>query len=80
MAAWLKKPTAVLTGHAMFLVTMIATGYSLLIIGAPGQLIGAAGLTLGSLTSSATIRLLLMRARERALPVGQTTTSLGQIR
>ena len=80
LAAWLKKPTAVLTGHGMFLITIIVAGFTLLLLGTPGQVIGAVGLTLGSLASSVTIRLLLMRAKERAFPVGQTTTSLGQIR
>ncbi len=80
LAAWLKKPTTVLTGHGVFLLTIIVAGFTLLMLGTPGQLIGAVGLTLGSLASSATMRLLLMRARERAFPVGQTTTSLGQIR
>ena len=80
LAAWLKKPTTVLTGHGMFLITIIVAGFTLLMLGTPGQVIGAVGLTLGSLASSATMRLLLMRARERAFPVGQTTTSLGQIR
>ena len=80
LAAWLKKPTTVLTGHGMFMVTIVVAGFSLLLFGAPGQIIGAVGLTLGSLASSATMRLLLMRAKERAFPVGQTTTSLGQIR
>ena len=80
LAAWLKKPTSVLTGHGMFLATIAVSGFTLLILGAPGQIIGAVGLTLGSLASSATMRLLLVRARERAFPVGQTTTSVGQVR
>jgi hypothetical protein len=80
LAAWLKKPTTVLTGHGMFMVTIIIAGFTLLVLGTPGQIIGAVGLTLGSLVSSATMRLFLMRARESALPVGQTTTSVGQIR
>jgi hypothetical protein len=80
LAAWLKKPTTVLTGHGMFMATIVVAGFTLLLIGTPGQIIGAIGLTLGSLVSSATMRLLLMRAKERAFPVGQTTTSLGQIR
>jgi len=80
LAAWLKKPTTVLAGHGIFLLTIIVAGFTLLMLGTPGQLIGAVGLTLGSLASSATMRLLLMRAKERAFPVGQTTTSLGQIR
>jgi hypothetical protein len=80
LAAWLKKPTTVLTGHGIFMLTIIVAGFTLLMLGTPGQVIGAVGLTLGSLASSATMRLLLIRARERAFPVGQTTTSLGQIR
>ena len=80
LAAWLKKPITVLSGHAMFMCTIIATGFGLLYLGAPGQLIGPLGLTLGSLVSSATIRILLDRGKESAIPVGQTTTSVGQIR
>ncbi len=80
LAAWLKKPITVLSGHAMFMGTIIATGFGLLYLGAPGQLIGPLGLTLGSLASSATIRILLDRGKESAIPVGQTTTSVGQIR
>jgi hypothetical protein len=64
----------------MFLITIIVAGFTLLMLGTPGQVIGAVGLTLGSLASAATMRLLLARARERAIPVGQTTTSLGQVR
>jgi hypothetical protein len=49
-------------------------------LGTPGQLIGPVGLTLGSLASSATMRIALGRGKESAIPVGQTTTSIGQIR
>jgi hypothetical protein len=80
LAAWLKKPITVLTGHAMFMVTIIATGFVLLFLGTPGYLIGPVGLTLGSLASSGTMRILLDWGKESALPVGQTTTSVGQIR
>jgi hypothetical protein len=80
LAAWLKKPSTVLSGHGMFMTTIALCGFTLLILGAPGQIIGAVGLTLGSLASSATIRLLLVRAKHRAFPVGQTTTSVGQVR
>jgi len=80
LAAWLKKPTTVLAGHAVFMTTIIVTGFTLLNLGMPGQLIGPVGLTLGSLASSATMRMLLARAKESAFPVGQTTTSVGQIR
>ncbi len=80
LAAWLKKPITVLTGHAMFMGTIIATGFALLFFGTPGQYIGPLGLTLGSLASSATMRIMLDRGKESTLPVGQTTTSVGQIR
>jgi hypothetical protein len=80
LAAWQKKPVAVLTGHALFLATIITTGFTLLNIGVPGHLIGPVGLTLGSLASSATMRIFLDRVKARPVPVGQTTTSVGQIR
>jgi len=80
LAAWLKKPTTVLAGHAVFMAAVIATGFALLNLGLPAQLIGPLGLTIGSLASSATMRLALNRAKERGFPVGPTTTSVGQIR
>ena len=80
LAAWLKKPATVLAGHAMFMGTIVATGFTLLFLNIPGQLIGPVGLTLGSLVSSATMRLAMLRAKKRSMPVGQTTTSVGQIR
>ena len=80
LAAWLKKPITVLAGHALFMGTIIATGFTLLFLGIPGQLIGPVGLTLGSLASSATMRIMLDRGKASAIPVGQTTTSVGQIR
>jgi hypothetical protein len=80
LAAWLKKPLTVLAGHAMFMATIIVAGFSLHFFNTPGYFIGAIGLTLGSLVSSATMRLSLGWAKEKAIPVGQTTTSVGQIR
>ena len=80
LAAWQKKPVTVLTGHALFLTTIVTTGFTLLQFGVPGHLIGPVGLTLGSLASSATMRIFLNWSKERAIPVGQTTTSVGQIR
>jgi hypothetical protein len=80
LAAWQKKPVTVLTGHALFLTTIVTTGFTLLQFGVPGHLIGPVGLTLGSLASSATMRIFLKWSKERAIPVGQTTTSVGQIR
>ncbi len=80
LAAWLKKPLTVLIGHALFLATVIIIGVILLRTGMPGQFIGPVGLTLGSLASAAIMRVALARAKESSLPVGQTTTSVGQIR
>ncbi|MBT8364965.1 MAG: hypothetical protein KJP23_09680, partial [Deltaproteobacteria bacterium] len=80
LAAWLKKPATVLGGHALFMGTIILAGFTLLFLGTPGYLIGPVGLTLGSLASSATMRLALVKAKERTIPVVQTTTSVGQIR
>jgi O-antigen/teichoic acid export membrane protein len=80
LAAWQKKPVTVLTGHALFLTTIVTTGFTLLQFGVPGHLIGPVGLTLGSLASSATMRIFLNWSKERDIPVGQTTTSVGQIR
>jgi hypothetical protein len=59
LATWLKKPLIVLCGHAVFLITTTAAGLLALSAGVPGCLIGAASLPLGSLASSATMRLAL---------------------
>lgn len=63
LAAWLKKPLIVLCGHAVFLLTTSAAGILALSAGVPGCLIGAASLPLGSLASSATMRLALKTHR-----------------
>jgi hypothetical protein len=62
VATWHKKPLLVLWGHAVFLMTTAVAGAVALGVGLPGCLIGAASLPLGSLASSATMRLAL-RAR-----------------
>ena len=59
LATWLKKPLIVLFGQAAFLLTASTAGAVALIAGVPGCLIGAASLPLGSLASSATMRLAL---------------------
>ena len=63
LAAWLKKPLTVLFGHAVFLATTLVTGLLSLSIGVSGCFIGAIGLPLGSLASSATMRLALKAHR-----------------
>jgi hypothetical protein len=80
LSAWFKKPVTVLTGHAAFMGIIIISGFTLLIMGSPGYFIGAVGLTLGNLASSAIMRIFLGRTKEKPIPVGQTTTSIGQIR
>jgi hypothetical protein len=80
MAAWLKRPASVMLGQTVFFSTIVITGFALLFLGAPGYLIGAIGLTLGSLASSGMMRISLNWAKEKPTPVGQTTTSVGQIR
>jgi hypothetical protein len=59
LSTWRKKPLIVLCGHAVFLITCAAAGIAALKAGVPGCLIGAASLPLGSLASSATMRLAL---------------------
>jgi hypothetical protein len=61
LAAWLQRPAAVVKGHAVFVLAVFATGLAALGLSVPGHFIGTAGLTLGSLASSATIHLLLKR-------------------
>jgi hypothetical protein len=80
LAAWLKKPTTVLAGHAVFMVTIFVCGFLSIFLGVPGYVICAVGLTSGSLASSATMRILLNRTKEKAIPIAPTTTSVGQIR
>lgn len=80
LAAFQKKPRAVLIGHGCFMLTIILAGYIAMIIRIPGYLIGPIGLTMGSLISSIAIRKTLKWAAEKPIPVGQTTTSMGQIR
>ncbi len=77
LAAWLKKPTTVLAGHGVFMFTIFVCGFLSILLGLPGYVICAAGLTSGSLASSATMRLLLNRTKEKTMPLAPTTTSVG---
>lgn len=80
-AAWFKKPSAVLAGHSMFMLTIVTAGAAALFMGIPGYLIGALGLSLGNLTSAIVIGIRLNRSKEKPIRPGQTTTtSMGQIR
>jgi hypothetical protein len=80
LAAWLKRPTTVMAGHAIFLATIIAFGFLLLLLGATGYIICAALLPAGSLASSATMRALMSRSRPKPTPIVPTTTSVGHVR
>jgi len=80
LAAWLKRPTTVMAGHAIFLATIIAFGFLLLLLGATGYIICAALLPAGSLASSVTMRALMNRSRPKPTPIVPTTTSVGHIR
>jgi hypothetical protein len=68
LAAWRKKPLIVLSGHAVFLLAATATGIMALSAAVPGCLIGAASLPIGSLASSATMRLAL-KPKVSPLPI-----------
>lgn len=80
LAAWLKKPTTVMAGHAIFLLTIIGSGFLLLLLDAPGYIICAVVLPAGSLASSATMRALMSRSRPKTTPIAPTTTSVGHVR
>ena len=79
-AALNRKPMAVLAGHGMYMMMVIASGFLALVIGVPGYLIGPISLTLASLASAYIIRVFLKWTHEKPLPVGQTTTAVGQVR
>ena len=68
LAAWLKRPWAVLFGHSMFLVTILVVGLTTLGLGVPGCYIGALSLPVGSIVSSATMRLALRRTAAPETP------------
>ena len=81
VAVWLKKPSAVLKGNSVFVITIALIGAAALATGMPGYLIGPTGLSLSNLASAGIIWLLLGRSKEAPVqPVQTTTTSVGQIR
>lgn len=63
LATFRRQPLIVLCGHAVFLITTATAGFAALAADLPGCLIGAASLPLGSLASSATMRLALKNDR-----------------
>jgi hypothetical protein len=80
LAAWERKPMAVLAGHGVYMMMVISSGFLALVLGVPGYLIGGMSLTLASLVSAYIIRVFLRWAHEKPLPVGQTMTAVSQIR
>ena len=80
LAALAKKPLTVIAGQAVFMGSVVIAGGISLTLGISGNLIGAVGLTLGNLTSTITLRLMLKYVQRGKLPVPVTTTSSGQIR
>lgn len=80
MAAWQKKPMAVLVGHGLYMTGVVLSGFLALVLNVPGYLIGAISLTLANLISAGIIRAVLQRVQQRNLPVGQTTTAVAQMR
>lgn len=80
LAALAKKPLTVIAGQAVFMGTAVMAGGISLTLGINGNLIGAVGLALANLASTATLRLTLQWVQRGGLPVPNTTTSSGQIR
>jgi len=80
LAGLARKTTTVIAGQAAFLGMVLITAALTLWAGAPGHLIGAAGLSLGNLASTVVLRVLLNRFKGRDLPVPTTSTSCGQSR
>ena len=64
-------PMIVIAGQAMFMITILLTGCVLLSFGINGNCIGGIGLCIGSLASTATLRLLLRWIRKTDLPVSK---------
>jgi hypothetical protein len=63
VAALVRKPTTVISGQMMFMLTVAASAGIALRLGFPGFLIGAAALCCGNLASSGTTRFFLHRAQ-----------------
>jgi hypothetical protein len=79
IAAWRRKPLAVLAGQAVFLGVILLFACILLAVEAPAYLIGPACLALANLASSGTIRILLSRETGKTRPIPKTTTSHAQV-
>ena len=75
LAAWHRKPMAVLAGNGIYMVVVIGCGFLALVSGVPGYLICSGALTLASLVSGFIIRAIIDWPREKAIAVKQTTAA-----
>jgi len=80
VAALNKKPMAILAGHGLYMMLVTVSGFLALELGVPGFLIGSVSLTLANLVSAYVIRVFLKWTHAEPIPVGETTTAVGQIR
>lgn len=80
LAGLARKPLTIIAGHAVFAATVLMSASALLVLGAPGHLIGGVCLSLANLASAGTLRMLLKRFRQDGLAVAETTTAAGPIR
>jgi hypothetical protein len=77
LAGLARRTATVIAGQTAFLLMVLASAGAALWAGAPGHLIGATGLSLGNLASTAAVRALLHRLKQRPLPVAPTSTCCG---
>lgn len=79
LAAWLKRPNAILAGQSVYLAILVCLLFFFLQLGFPGHLMGAAAMMLAGLASFATIRMGLMWTyfEERSLePIQRRDTEI----
>lgn len=57
LAAWRKRPNAILAGQAVYLATLVCSLFFFLNLGVPGYLMGAFSITLAATTTFLTIRM-----------------------
>lgn len=80
LAGFARKPMTLIAGQGAYLAAVLSASALALWMGVAGNLIGAVGLCVGNLASTATVRILLTKIKPQGLPVPPTTTSYGQIR
>jgi hypothetical protein len=72
MAAWMRKPTTVLSGQAVYLGILATAGFVFLSLHLPGNLIGPLGLVAANLAAAAMIHFSLSWERQLRMPVPPT--------